>query len=158
MRTEVEQRRRPVKVGIVSGYFNPLHEGHLEYFKEASLMVDHLCVIVNNDSQVEKKDARSFLNETTRFLVVDALQVVDYTVLSIDKDSSVAKTIKRIHRDLTPLKKFYTKSLNWYFFNSGDRSGSEVTAEEKICAKLGIIPVTLHLPKINSSSQIKCQK
>ena len=35
MKTEIEKRRRPTKVGIVSGYFNPLHEGHLEYFKEA---------------------------------------------------------------------------------------------------------------------------
>ena len=155
MKTEIEKRRRPTKVGIVSGYFNPLHEGHLEYFKEASLMVDHLCVIVNNDLQVEKKDARSFLNEKTRFLVVDALRIVDYTFLSIDKDASVAKSIKKVKYDLTPPKKFTTSFPKWYFFNSGDKSGGEVTAEEEICRKLKIIPITLHLPKINSSSNIK---
>ena len=155
MKTEIEQRRRPVKAGIVSGYFNPLHEGHLEYFKAAAELVDHLCVIVNNDRQVKIKGGAEFLNENTRFLIVDSLRVVDYTFLSVDKDGSVAKSIKKVQCNLTPPKKFVGRHTNWYFFNSGDRTTGGVTAEEVMCKKLGIIPVSLHLPKINSSSQIK---
>ena len=42
------------KAVIVSGYFNPIHKGHLEYFNNAKAMADDLFVIVNNDTIPER--------------------------------------------------------------------------------------------------------
>ena len=39
------------KIVCVSGYFDPLHIGHLEYFKKAKKIGTKLMVIVNNDKQ-----------------------------------------------------------------------------------------------------------
>ena len=46
------------KIIIVSGYFNPLHKGHIEYFKNAKSLGDKLIVIVNNDNQRKLKDSK----------------------------------------------------------------------------------------------------
>ena len=48
------------KAIIVSGYFNPIHKGHLEYFNNAKAMADQLFVIVNNDHQRELKGSKEF--------------------------------------------------------------------------------------------------
>ena len=48
------------KAVIVSGYFNPIHKGHLEYFNNAKAQADELIVIVNNDVQRALKAARNF--------------------------------------------------------------------------------------------------
>ena len=48
------------KAIIVSGYFNPLHKGHLAYFNYAKALCDELFVIVNSDHQRELKEARLF--------------------------------------------------------------------------------------------------
>ena len=51
------------KLIIVSGYFNPLHKGHLELFEKAKEAGDLLCVIVNNDKQREMKGSKFFMDE-----------------------------------------------------------------------------------------------
>ena len=48
------------KAVIVSGYFNPIHKGHLEYFNNAKAIADELFVIVNNDHQRALKEVKSF--------------------------------------------------------------------------------------------------
>jgi cytidyltransferase-like protein len=46
-----------IKKGIiVSGYFNPIHKGHIEYFKNAKALADELFVIVNSDHQRSSKN------------------------------------------------------------------------------------------------------
>ena len=42
-----------MRVVVISGYFNPIHTGHLDYIKAASKLGDRLVVIVNNDEQVK---------------------------------------------------------------------------------------------------------
>ena len=49
------------KAIIVSGYFNPLHKGHLELFQEAKERSDMLMVIVNSDLQRELKGSKEFM-------------------------------------------------------------------------------------------------
>ena len=49
------------KVTIVSGYFNPLHKGHLELFEKAKALGDQLWVIVNSDLQRELKGSKAFM-------------------------------------------------------------------------------------------------
>ena len=49
------------RVIIISGYFNPLHSGHLDYIESAKEKGDYLIVIVNNDKQVEMKGSVQFI-------------------------------------------------------------------------------------------------
>ena len=81
---------------IVSGYFNPLHKGHIEYFNLAKSYGDKLLVIVNNDIQRELKGSEEFMLEKERSLIISELKVVDNVFLSIDTDRSVVKTLSNI--------------------------------------------------------------
>ena len=51
---------------IVSGYFNPIHKGHIEYFNNAKALADELFVIVNNDHQRALKGSKEFQQEQER--------------------------------------------------------------------------------------------
>ena len=81
---------------IVSGYFNPIHKGHIEYFNKAKLLADELFVIVNNDLQRALKGSKEFQQESERVLIVSNIKSVDHCILSIDKDRTVCKTIEKI--------------------------------------------------------------
>ena len=72
------------KAIIVSGYFNPIHKGHLEYFNNAKALADELIVIVNNDHQRELKGSLAFQEQDERVIIVSNIKAVDKTVLSID--------------------------------------------------------------------------
>ena len=82
------------KAVIVSGYFNPIHKGHLEYFNNAKEHADELIVIVNNDVQRALKGSQEFQREEERVLIVSNIKAVDKTVLSIDSDRTVCATSK----------------------------------------------------------------
>ena len=84
------------RIIIVSGYFNPLHKGHIEYFKQSKSMGDLLYVIVNNDEQRKKKGSKKFMLEDERQIIINELKIVDKVYLSIDKDRSVSKTIQKM--------------------------------------------------------------
>ena len=86
------------KVIIVSGYFNPIHKGHIEYFQKAREFGDLLFVIVNSDLQRSLKGSKEFQLESERMLIVEQLRLVDQCFLSIDKDRTVRETIRSIER------------------------------------------------------------
>ena len=87
------------KAIIVSGYFNPIHKGHLEYFKNAKQHADYLFVIVNSDLQRELKGSKPFQDEEERMIIVNSIKGVDKAILSIDKDRTVCETIKKIAQE-----------------------------------------------------------
>ena len=126
-------------VVAVSGYFDPIHVGHLEYLKLAKQLGDKLIVIVNNDKQTILKKGKSFMNEKDRMEIVSALQCVDEVFLSIDDDKSVCKSLE-----------FLKPSI---FANGGDRSLSEMP-ETAIIDKYSIKMVDGLGAKIRSSSKI----
>ena len=76
------------KVIIVSGYFNPIHKGHLEFFEKAKAAGDFLWVIVNSDLQRELKGSKEFMDENERLIIVSAIKYVDRALISIDKDKT----------------------------------------------------------------------
>lgn len=118
-----------MKIAIVSGYFNPLHVGHLDYIEAAKKIAEKLFVIVNNDHQVAIKGSTPFMSEEDRVRIVSALLCVDKVVLSKDKDSSVAKTLKHV------LIQNQANGRNHFMFcNGGDRSNSN-TPEEQFCSE-----------------------
>ncbi|MFA5485299.1 MAG: adenylyltransferase/cytidyltransferase family protein [Candidatus Pacearchaeota archaeon] len=107
----------------ISGYFDPLHVGHLEYIKKSKELGDKLIVIVNNDRQAVLKKGKSFMSEGDRVEILKAIKWVDEVVLSIDEDRSVCKTLEKVNPDI--------------FANGGDRHNYEVP-EAVVCKKLGI--------------------
>ena len=70
------------KAIIVSGYFNPLHKGHLELFKNAKAAGDQLWVIVNSDLQRALKGSKEFMDQDERLLIVSAIGIVDKALIS----------------------------------------------------------------------------
>ena len=133
------------KTAIVSGYFDPLHVGHIEYFKMAKDLADELIVIVNNHDQCFLKKGDEFMAEHDRLEIVYHLDMVDEAILSIDEDKSVRETIKMIQR-FKPMDKLI-------FCNGGDRKVDENNIfEYKICKELGIEMVDGLGEKIRSSS------
>ena len=71
------------KVMIVSGYFNPIHKGHIEYFNNAKALADELFVIVNNDYQRELKGSKEFQHEQERVFIVSNIKSVDHYLFKI---------------------------------------------------------------------------
>ena len=134
--------------GIVSGYFNPVHRGHIDYFEEAKKHCDYLFAIINNDAQVKIKGSKRFMDELERQRIVAAIRYVDEVMISIDTDASVSKSIAAIAERLDTIGSVM-------FFNSGDRDpGTYNLAESDVCERLAVIPFFLELPKVNSSSKL----
>lgn len=129
---------------IVSGYFNPLHKGHLELFHKAKALGDVLIVIVNNDKQRELKGSKEFMLEKERVLIVSELRVADYVELSIDNDRTVCKTLEKVFKD-------FESKYSLHFANGGDQNNDSIP-EAVICKKLGISLVEGLGDKIQSSS------
>ena len=118
------------RVVVVSGYFNPLHAGHVRMMVEAAALGDHLVAVVNNDDQQLLKKGRIIIPLDQRLEVVRALRVVDLALAALDADPSIGGTL-RLVRDLFP-------SADLVFANGGDRSSSTEIAESDVCAELGI--------------------
>ena len=132
------------KAIIVSGYFNPIHKGHLEYFQNAKKLADVLFVIVNNDHQRALKQSKEFQLEEERMLIVSSLKPVDKAVLSIDKDRTVCETIASIANE-------YGQEYDLAFANGGDQNNNTIP-ERPICEKMGITLLDGLGDKIQSSS------
>lgn len=118
------------KAVIVSGYFNPIHKGHLDYFKKAKLLGDKLFVIVNSDYQRALKGSKKFQDEEERIIIVSSIKTVDNVILSIDKDRTVCMTLSKIYDD-------FSKNYDLIFANGGDQNNKSIP-ERKICQELGI--------------------
>jgi cytidyltransferase-like protein len=111
------------KIVCVSGYFDPLHIGHIEYMKKASSLGYNLLVIVNNDHQTKLKKGKSFMPENERLKIISSLKCVDRAVLSIDQDRTVCETLRLYKPDI--------------FANGGDQNNNSIP-ESGICEELGI--------------------
>ncbi len=110
---------------IVSGYFSPLHCGHLDYLEAGASLGDRLIVVVNNDLQQKKKKGKVILPQQDRLRIVKALSIVDEACVAIDDDSSVKKTIESI-----ALK---NQQFNLMFANGGDRNQPSDIPEVDVC-------------------------
>ena len=122
-----------MKVVIVSGYFDPLHVGHLEMIRLAKKLGDELVVIVNNDKQVELKGSKPFMKEFDRMRIVSEIKGVDKAILSIDKSGSVIETLKAIYNEYAV--DYFFDSMT--FCNGGDRTKGN-SPEEQYCEWRGI--------------------
>lgn len=131
--------KKPVVVAV-SGYFNPLHIGHLEMIARAKKLGNKLVAIVNNDYQVKLKGSVPFMTQADRLEIVSALRDVDQVFLSIDRDASVRRSLAKLKPNI--------------FANGGDRKSVGDVPEYPVCQKLGIKMVDGLGRKIRASSKI----
>jgi len=122
-----------------SGYFDPLHVGHIECFEQAKALGDWHVVIINNDYQAYLKKGKSFMSEQDRFKIISSLKCVDEVIISIDKDKSCCESLRLVNPDI--------------FAKGGDRFANEVP-EKIVCDELNIKIVDNLGEKIRSSSEL----
>ena len=123
----------------ISGYFDPIHVGHIEYINNAKKLGDWLVVIVNNNNQCALKKGKYFMDEKDRVLIVKNIKAVDEVFLSIDVDKTVCKSLKKVNPDV--------------FANGGDRKNYEIP-ESKVCKENNIQIIDGLGDKIRSSSDL----
>ena len=120
-----------MKLVIVSGYFNPLHGGHLDMIEAAVKLGDRLLVVVNNDKQQVMKKGKIILAQENRYRLINALRAVDEVILSIDEeDMGQRKTLEMIARTHP-----YDELI---FANGGDRSSDTEIPETAVAKKYSI--------------------
>lgn len=132
------------KVVCVSGYFDPLHHGHIDYLQKAKALArtpdgpGTLWVIINSDEQAALKKGKEFMPARERLKLVRSLACVDAAVIAPDEDHTVCKAIEAIHPDV---------------FAIGLDEGPEYMKEEKaVCLKMGIEVVCPLGARVQSSS------
>ena len=132
------------KAIIVSGYFNPLHKGHIELFEKAKTKGDELWVIINNDVQRELKGSKAFMEEDERIIIVKAIGIVDRALVSIDKDKTQCETLRFLEKE-------YGAEYDLFFANGGDQNNNSIP-ESTVCKEKGIGLIEGLGSKIQSSS------
>lgn len=107
------------KVVLVTGGFDPLHSGHIEYFKAAKELGDHLIVGVNSDEWLTRKKGRPFMPFSERATIINHLEMVDEVIGFNDNDDTACAAIMQV---------LSTKSTRWklVFANGGDRINTNV--------------------------------
>ena len=132
------------KAIIVSGYFNPLHKGHLDLFKKAKSLGDKLWVIVNSDFQRVLKGSKPFMDENERLIIIQSIKYVDYALISNDRDKTQCYTLHQFHD-------MFSDKYDLAFANGGDQNNDTIS-EREVCERLGIELLDGLGDKIQSSS------
>ena len=107
-----------MKIVLVTGGFDPLHSGHIEYFKAARMLGDKLVVGVNSDAWLARKKGQPFMPITERMSIIENLQMVDHCVIFDDGDGSSIEAIKNV-------KMMYPDDAI-VFANGGDRTRDNI--------------------------------
>ncbi|WET80556.1 adenylyltransferase/cytidyltransferase family protein [Amycolatopsis sp. QT-25] len=114
---------RPAKASIVSGYFNPLHQGHLDLFEAAQARSGYLIVVVNNDHQQVLKKGRVIQTEDIRARIVRALRIVDDVYVAVEQGPGINESFDLIRAQYP--------DTELEFCNGGDRRNvDELPADE----------------------------
>lgn len=133
------------KAVIVSGYFNPLHKGHLELFRKArEFSDDYLIVIINSDLQRELKGSKEFQDENERLEIVSSIKFVSEALISKDQDKTQIETLRYLAEQ-------YGNIFDLYFANGGDQDNKSIP-ESVVCNEVGIKLIDGLGDKIQSSS------
>ena len=132
------------KAIIVSGYFNPLHKGHLELFQKAKAFGDKLWVIINSDLQRALKGSKEFMDKNERLIIVSAIGIIDKTLISRDKDKTQCATLRYLADQ-------YSGQYELNFANGGDQNNDSIP-EVPVCKEKGIRLLEGLGDKIQSSS------
>ena len=108
-----------MKIVIVSGGFDPIHSGHIEYFKSAKEYGDRLIVALNSDQWLEKKKGKFFMPFSERYSIVSSINYVDEVIDFDDDDMGSCSSA------LEKIKKQYPND-EIFFANGGDRNSINI--------------------------------
>ena len=108
-----------MKISVVSGGFDPIHSGHIEYFKSAKEYGDRLIVALNSDKWLEKKKGKFFMPFSERYTIVNSIEFVDEVVDF--KDDHMGSCIDALEK----IKIKFPKD-EIYFANGGDRNKGNI--------------------------------
>lgn len=118
------------KIVVVSGYFDPVHLGHLDLFRAARKLGNKLIVIVNNDKQLRLKGSIPLYDEETRVALISQLKDVDKAILACDTDATVSETLTMLCADDAMRPSI--------FANGGDVRNLLDCRERIVCKKHGV--------------------
>jgi cytidyltransferase-like protein len=135
----LENLKKNKKVVATSGYFDPIHHGHIELFKLSKELGDHLIVIINNDNQTIQKKGFVFMPAEEKAKIISELTCVDNVFTSLDEDQTQCKTLEFIKPHI--------------FSKGGDRYTYEIP-ETPTCKKHGIEIIDGVGAKVQSSSDL----
>ena len=116
-----------MKVVICSGGFDPIHEGHIEYFKSAKKLGDLLIIALNSDNWLERKKGKSFMSWQARAAIITELRTVDNVISFDDSDDSARHAIRTV-------KKLYPTD-DIIFVNGGDRTVDNIPEMTEVDVK-----------------------
>ena len=108
-----------MKVVLVTGGFDPLHSGHIAYFKAAKELGDHLVVDVNSDEWLARKKGRPFMSFAERCAIIKELDCVDEVIGFDDSDDTACSAIFQVLSTVGS----QTKVI---FANGGDRTKENI--------------------------------
>lgn len=133
-----------MKIVLVTGGFDPLHRGHIEYFKAAKKLGDKLIVGINSDDWLTRKKGRPFMTMNDRFAIIENLKMVDDCILFNDNDGTALEAIHNIRR-------LFPNDII-VFANGGDRTKENIP--EMVFNDVEFVFGVGGIEKINSSSDI----
>lgn len=135
-----------MKIVVVTGGFDPIHSGHIAYFREAKKLGDLLIVGLNSDSWLTRKKGKPFMNWNERFEIIRNLRMVD-SVIAFNDDDETGKNAIQITRNTFP-------NAEIIFANGGDRKETNTSEQDLEDDKLSFVFGVGGENKINSSSWI----
>ncbi len=135
----IDDLKKEKKVVATSGYFDPLHHGHVELFKLSKQLGDHLIVVINNDNQTIQKKGYVFMPAEEKAKIISEMSCVDNVFISIDEDTSQCKTLEYLKPHI--------------FSKGGDRYIHEIP-ETPICREHNIQIIDGVGSKVQSSSEL----
>ena len=136
-----------MKVVLVTGGFDPLHSGHLDYFREAKKLGDVLVVGLNTDEWLTRKKGRPFMPFKERLAIIESLEMVDDVISFEDKDDTANHAIFK-------LMCTSASRAEIIFANGGDRKKGAVPEEKIFHDKVEFVYGVGGENKKNSSSWI----
>ena len=139
-----------MEVIVLSGGFDPVHDGHISMFREAAQKYDHVIVGLNSDDWLTRKKGRAFMTYDVRKTILQSIKYVEWAMVSIDQDKTQIKSIEEVHA-------IYGATHQLMFANGGDQNNNTIP-EADICRELGVVLVDGLGEKIQSSSWLLNKK
>jgi cytidyltransferase-like protein len=121
-----------MRIILVSGGFDPIHSGHIEYFKSARELGDKLIVGLNSDAWLTKKKGRAFMPIWERDAVIRELKMVDMTMMVTEDPDGSCTTFIRETLDLFPNDEIV-------FANGGDRTATNIPEMQVIDPRVSFV-------------------
>ena len=134
------------KIVLVTGGFDPVHSGHISYFKSARTMGDMLIVGLNSDEWLERKKGQAFMPWNERLCIINNLAMVDEVYTFDDTDGSARHFIQQV-------RAHYPRA-ELIFANGGDRTDQNIPEMDVVDPNLKFVFGVGGFDKANSSSWI----